>query len=281
MEGHLPLLDPGQAPIYPGTGFFGEYEHSESEQGLRLGPLVQYSRMGFPIPTADEARSEGWGITPKSKDLDFRNQFSQPFASSEIVQRLDIQRCISVDPNDILPAGRAFELAHFRVPAGAVVVLEQIPTMFDQVEALDENGVAIFSFGSVNGERLCRNELVHPDPAVADPLTWEFHLTYSDDPTFTADGVAGDMAYLGPVLPGEVLGNGITPPWRDLRYGANNRWAEMQQWIAPSSVIVRYWAVLRGTQDRFRVRVGSRLGGFYQLGGRRGAALDAVQVRRV
>lgn len=280
VEG-LPSLDPRTAPLYPGTGFFGEFEHSYSDRGLRLGPLVQYERMGFPIPSADEARVEAWGIGPKSTDLDFRNQFSQPYSSSEIVRRLDIQRCIAVDPNAIVTTGVAFELAHWRVPASAVLVLEQIPTIFDDVTALDDQGIPLFAYGSINGERLCRSELVHTDPAVIEPLTWEFHLTYTDDPDNTSLGLANEMAYLGPVLPQEILGNAISPPWTDLRYGSNNRWAEMQQFLAPSSVIVRYWIVLRGPQDRFRVRVGTRLGGFWQLGGRRGAALDAVQVRRV
>ena len=277
----FPPLDPWESPDYPGTGFFGVFENSYEGDGLELGTLIQYQRMGFRIPTADEAYQPGWGIGPESTVFDWRDQYSQPFASAEVVRRLDVQRCIAVDPNVIVPAGIAFELVHWRVPSSAVMVLEQLPTIFDDVSALDDQGVPIFSYGSINGERLCRNELIHPDPAVVEPLTWEFHLTYNDDPNFATGVGVNDLAYVGPILPTEIVGIAMTPAWSDLRYGALNRWAEMQQFLAPSSVVCRYWIVLRGPQDRFRVRVGSRLGGFWQLGGRRGSALNAVQVRRV
>lgn len=286
MNKGWPSLDPVLSPVFPGSGYPPVFEHPDafyetSDRDLRLGPLVQFERLGFKQPTAQDALDPAWGLSPHSTVLDYRNQFDQPYASSEIVRRIDIQRCIEVDPDQITPAGVAFELVHWRVPVGAVCVLEQIPTIWDDVSAIDDDGEAFFSYAGLNGERLCRSELQHPDPAISEPLRWRFHLTFTDDPSREAPTVIPDMTYLGPVLPAEIQGHPITPPWSDARYGANNRWAELQQFLAPSSSIVRFWVTLSGPVDRFRVRVGARLGGFVQHGGRRGAALDAVQIRRV
>lgn len=275
----MPGRDPWVPQDYPGSGFFGVFEHSEAD--LQLGTLVQFERMGFKQPTAQEALDPNWGLSPLSTELDYSNQFTSPYSSSEIVRRIDVQRCIDVDPDQITPAGVAFELVHWRVQSGAIMVLEQIPTIWDDVTALDDQGVEIFSYSSLNGERLCRDELIHPDPAVLEPLRWRFHLTFSEDPSRHAPSATPDMTYVGPILPFEIVGHPITPSWTDARYGALNRWAELQQFLVPSSAIVHYWVALTGPVDRFRVRVGARLGGFTQLGGRRGAALDAVQVRRV
>lgn len=276
----LPSLDPGQADHYPGSGFFGVFDSGQVE--LHKGTLSQFEELGFRMPSAQEARdTPGWGLDPDSTDLDRRNQYTQPYASSESVRRIDVQRCVDVSASEIIPSGVAFELVHWRSPSGSVVVLEQIPTIFDEVTALDDEGVEYYSYGSLNGERLCRRELIHPDPAVTEPLTWTFHLLFTDDPSRNAPSVNPDLSYRGPVPPAEVSGITITPPWSDARYGSQNRWAENQQFLAPSSVVVRYWVVLKGPTDRFVVRVGARLGGFYQSAGRRGVALDSVHVRRV
>lgn len=276
----LPSLDPDRSEDFPGSGFFGVFDVGHVE--ARKGSLAQYEALGFLMPSAQEARdTPGWGLSPVSTDLDKRNQFSQPYSSAESIRRFDVSRCVEVLASQITTAGIAFELAHWRSPAGSVVVLEQIPTMFEEVTALDDAGIEIYQFGSLNGERLCRRALTHPDPAVTTPLTWSFHLTFSDDPSRNVPTVQPDMTYRGPVPPAEVAGHSITPPWSDARYGSQNRWAENQQFFAPSSCVVRYWVVLTGPVDRFHVQVGARLGGFYQSGGRRGAALDAVQVRRV
>ena len=278
MNPGVPSADPAISAEWPGTGFFGVYEHSYD---LGKGVFVQFERLGFKLPTADEARAPGWGLGPESRELDDRNQFSQPWSSSESIRRIDVQRCIDVEPGDIITDGVAFELAHFRSPSGAVTVLEQIPTIWDDVTALDVLGVPYYTFGSLNGERVCRNRLVHPDPLVTEDLTWKFALTYTDDPSRGQGSDLSDLVYKGPIRPDEIRGHHITPPWTDARYGVANRWAEKQQFLAPSATVVRYWVVLSGPTLRFRVRVGARLGGFWQSGGRRGAALDAVQVRRV
>ncbi len=276
----LPGEDAQQNLSFTGTGFPGVFE----SPGLELwkGTLVQFERMGFRMPTAAEASRPGWGFSPESTALDDRNQYSSPISSSEIVREFDVQRCVEVQPGELLPTGVTYELAHWRLPSGAVMILEDIPTIFDDVTAYDELGVPYHSYGSINGERLCRNELVHPDPLVTQPLTWQFSLTWTDDPSRNAPSSLPDLTYRGPVLPAEILGQHITPPWRDLRYGnLNAAWSHNKQFIAPSSVVVRYWVTLTGPTNKFRVRVGARIGGFWQLGGRKGSALASVLTRRV
>jgi hypothetical protein len=272
--------DPTKNALYPGVGFFAEFEHDALN--LRDGTLVAYKRAGFPISTADEAREPGWGLSPKSTDLDERNQYTSPFSSSETVRMFDVQRCVDVSAALITPTvGVAYELAHLRTPAGSVLIIEDLPTIFESVEALDNGGVPFHSYGSLNGESLCLNELVHPDPLVTVPLTWRFHLTWSDDPSSNAPSNQPDMTYLGPILPLEIFGQHITPPWRDCRMGGQNVWAERKQFLAPASCVVRYWVELRGPTNAFQVRVGARIGGFLQLGGRKGSALASVLTRRV
>lgn len=268
---------------YPGTAFPWEFETGYTIEQLRKGTLLQYERAGYPIATADEANSDpNWGVTPKSTDLDERNQYDSPYSSSEIIRCIDVQRCVAVDPAVIVPGGVAFELAHWRVPTGAVLVIEDVPTIFDRVDALAADGVTpILSYSELNGERLCRDQLDHPDPAVTVPLTWQFFLVYDDDPTRQVPTTAPTTAYQGPIPPTAITGTPIAPAWSDARYGGQNRWAENQQYFAPSSTITRFWVVLRGPTSRFSVRVGARLNGFWQPGGRKGSALAAVQQRRV
>lgn len=273
---------PAQVERDPSSGFPGEFDSQNVP--VLFGSLAQYEWLGIPMPTADEAvrgvLDGTWGLRPTSHELDGRNQYYMPSASSERVQQFDIFRCIDVPANAIIPTGIAFELVHWRIPTGSVGIVEDIPISWDDVTALDGAGLPIFSYNSLNGERLCLHELVHPDPLVTEPLTWEFRLQFSDDPS-QGHRPTDSMVYQGPIFPEIIRGHSIIPPWRDARYGAQNRWAETRQFIVSSSTIVRMWIVLFGPTARFRVRVGGRLGGFHQLGGRKAAALNSVLTRRV
>ena len=121
------------------------------------------------------------------------------------MRQFDVQRCVDIHPAQMVSTGIAFELVHWRLPSGALMVLEDIPTIFDDVTAYDQGGTPYHSFGSINGERLCRNELVHPDPAVTQPLTWEFALTWTDDPSRNAPSIS------------ETTGGSLAMPPRSIR----------------------------------------------------------------
>ncbi len=278
--GLTPISDPYRAQLYPPTGFLAQIEHDPRD--LRDGTLVLYRRWGFDIPTAEQARLPGWGIGPKThvQQLDLRNQYSEPSASSEAIQYLDVQRCIDVAASDIVPTGVAFELVHWRLPAGAVLILEDIPTMFDTVFALDGAGIPLLQYEELNGERLCLDALVHPDPAVTVPLTWRFQINYTADPSTSFPTPLMDLAYRGPVSPTEIGGNTVLPGWNDMRNGSQNIRAASRQYTIPAGSVVRYWVTFFGPTDRFSLRMGARISGFWQSGGRFGAALRTVQTRR-
>ena len=287
MFDELKLPQAGTVSRFPGTGSPQLIEHAGAYQAFDLealmrGTLVQYERLGLRMPTARQALEDPeFGINAESTILDRVDKLSRPTAASEAVQKFDTQRCVDVAASDIVPGGVAFELIHQLSVSGGMMVLEDIPTLFDEVTALDANGVEMFTYGGLNGIRPCLNELIHPDLSVTEPLRWRFALVWTDAPTFTTGSSAPDLAYQGPVRPDSVFGQHILAPWDDLRMGVDALWANRQQLLVTSSAIARYWVVLTGPTDRFRVRVGARLGGFNQLAGRKGAALDSALVRRV
>lgn len=272
---------PGTVSRYPGTGLPSVFEHAFSIDELMDGTLVQYKRLGLPIPTASEALNDpNWGINSTSTMLDDVDKLARPTAASEAIQKFDTMRCVDVAASDITPAGVAFELIHQLGPSGGMMTLEDIPTIFDDVTALDAQGVEIFTYGGLNGVRPCLDELIHPDISVTEPLRWRFALVWTDAPTQNPEISAPDLSYQGPVSPDRVIGQHILAPWSDMRMGIEALLSNRQQLLVTSSAIARYWVVLTGPTDRFRVRIGARLGGFSQLAGRKGAALDAALTRR-
>ena len=287
MFDDLKVPRPGTVARFPGTGAPQIIEHAGAYQAfdfdqLRKGTLVQYERLGLRMPTAAEALNDpNFGIDAESTILDRVDKLARPTAASEVIQKFDTMRCVDVAASDIVPGGVAFELIHQLSVSGGMMTLEDVPTLFDEVTALDAQGVEMFTYGGLNGVRPCLNELVHPDLTVTEPLRWRFALVWTDAPTFTTGSSAPDLAYSGPVRPDSVFGQHILAPWDDMRMGVDALWANRQQLLVTSSAIARYWVVLTGPTDRFRVRVGARLGGFNQLAGRKGAALDAALVRRV
>lgn len=264
--------------IDPLVGFFPVFEDSPV---VAQGTLAQYGWLGVTLPSATQAlegaSSGAWGINAVSTVMDATDQISHPYSASETIRAFDVQRCVDVSADIIVPTGVAFELVHQTVPTGAIGVIEDWPTIFAEVTALDENEVELFTYGNLNGEELCRDEIVHVDPTVTVPLTWRFSLDYSDMSSLNGQ----DLRYLGPVLPSELSGGrAILPSWRDLRAGSNNRWAANKQCLVPAGSIARIWVELFGPVDRFVVRIGARLGGFWQFGGRRGSALLNATIRR-
>ena len=287
MFNELKLPQAGTVSRFPGTGAPQIIEHAIAYQAfdfdqLRKGTLVQYERLGLRMPTAAQALNDpNFGINAESTISDRVDKLARPTAASEAIQKFDTMRCVDVAASQIVPGGVAFELIHQLSVSGGMMVLEDVPTLFDEVTALDENGVEMFTYGGLNGIRPCLNELVHPDVTVTEPLRWRFALVWTDAPTFTTGSSAPDLAYQGAVRPDSVFGQHILAPWDDMRMGVDSLWANRQQLLVTSSAIARYWVVLTGPVDRFRVRIGARLGGFNQLAGRKGAALDAALVRRV
>ncbi len=222
------------------------------------------------------ARAGMWGLNGASEQLDEYDQFYAPSEASEAVRPIVVQRCIDVAEGDIVPGGAAFELTRIvNIPTASVGIVERVPTMMT-VEALDDDGFPIFTYANTNGEDPCLDRLVHPDGAV-DNLTWAWRVVQNHVP---ADG-APNLPLPGPVSPNAIAGDDLLNPWNDMRYGDRSRWGDRQQFVVRSSTQVRYWVTFFGPVDRYRIRVGARLAGYYQLTGRRGAALEAVTDRIV
>lgn len=237
---------------------------------------------GYPPPGTDIgevqllARAGLYGLNGKTDQQDDFEQYQAPSDAPEAVRHIVAQRCIDVDEADIIPGGVAFELTRIvHVPSAAVAIVERVPTTFT-VEALDEDQVAIFTYSNTNGEDPCLKELAHPNPAVA-PLTWLWRVVQNHVPS----NGAVNVPVAGPVTPSAIAGDDLLPPWSDMRYGDRSRWGDYQQYVVRPSTQVRYWVTLFGPTDRYRVRVGARLAGFWQLGGRRGAAIESVTDRLV
>lgn len=241
-------------------------------ESLRAGLRQQW---GYPV--SKEIPPAGWGFNGASQQLDTYDKYTAPADASEVVHMLDQQRCVVVPDGAIVPAGVAFELARIEhIPDTAVGVIERIPTVWPSAVALDAGGLPLFTYAALNGENPCRDELIHPTAGVG-PLRWTFRVTLSHVPTFDAPM----QPLQGPIPGRSVPGDDLLPPWQDLRYGTATPWGERQQLIVRTACAVRYWVVLSGPQNRYAVTIGARLGGYWQLTGRRSAALKAATTRTV
>jgi len=252
------------------------------------GPLLTMRRWGFPVgvyppellDVVPEQWARGpnqpWGFGDQSTLLDESEKHGNPMQASERVQWYDVQRCVSVNASDLVTTGTAYGLVQFVTPTAGIGVIERIAAAFESVEALDAEGLPVFTF---NTSHPCISSFRHPDPAVATPLTWSFQLMRLLDPAIERNNTgSGALTYRGPINPVLIDGTQAVPPWADLRYDAD-RFADNNQMLVPARTLTRLWVVLFGPPNRFRVTVSARLAGYNQLAGRRGAALEAA-IRR-
>ena len=259
-------------------------------QRIGVGRLVTFRRWGFPpgnIPAdvADKPLREWakgpnqvWGMGRETAQLDSFDQYQSPASASEVLRPFELQRCIEdLSPQ---PDGVSFEILRYDIPSASIGIVERVPTVLD-VEALGPLPnpqvvrEVLFSYGSLDGSRPCRDQLEHPDPLVLQPLTWQFRITLTHDPGL--ENVTSPLQ--GPIIPRNIPGDDLVEPWRDLRFGTNSIWGDKQGRPILPRYQVRYWITLFGPAAQFRVTVGARLGGYWQLAGRRGDALYAATRR--
>lgn len=197
-----------------------------------------------------------------------------PASSPERLRIFDELRCVDVDPAALAVTGTAIELVRTHVLKYGAGVVERIATIFDNVVALDANGDPLFFFGSLTGERPCIFPLQHPDPA-AGTLSVEFRLLVTEVPDNSRGPLAGFPPYQGPVPPSAVpADSNLRPPWRDLRQGYTTLWSNLLQYVTGESALVRLWVIFSAQPDRWRLRVGGRLSGYWNQAGPMGRALD-------
>ena len=208
-----------------------------------------------------------------------QHRLTLPADSPERIRYFDELRCIDIDPGDIQESGTAFELVRVHLQKFGTGIVERLATVWDDVTALDEDGDPIFSFGPFLGTRPCRFPLVHPDPAAGE-LAVEFRLLVTEVPDFADTQSVGLPAYVGPASPFAIpADDNLRTPWRDNRQGYVVRWADLLQYVTGLHSLARMWVILSGQPDRWRIRMGGRLSGYWNSAGPMGVALDQATRR--
>jgi hypothetical protein len=214
-----------------------------------------------------------WGMGRATAQLDTFDQYEAPAAAGEALKPFDRQRCVNADPLAIAPTGITYELVRQDIPAAAVGIIESLPTVFI-VEALDGAGLPVFAYGGTNGVDPCLSRIVHPDANV-DPLTWRWYVVTTHNSAL--DDATED--YLGPIPPEQMPGDMLLEPWSDMRTGNRSNWPAQRQMPMHPRKTVRVFITLFGPTNRYQVRVAARVSGYWQIAGRRGAALRAATDR--
>lgn len=218
-------------------------------------------------------------ITPEQFAAEFRARF--PDQSPERVEYRDAQRCVDVDGSLLSPTVfRAWELARIPFLQFAIGIIERIATQLE-VTALDvTTGDPIFTYSGLNGEDPCLDQLVHPDPAVANPLRFGWQLVATGAATLGAGD--GQPTYPPLVVAGaDIVRGAIVETWADMRNGyATFGVIGEKQYLANSHQLMRLFARFSGDPNVWQIRVGGRLSGFSQAAGPTGAALQSANQRR-
>lgn len=234
------------------------------------GPGSRYLWRTYGIPFPTET------VDVRFLDRGFERTF--PASDPERLRYFDEVRCLDIDPAAIKLTGTSFELVRVHLQKYGAGVVERLVTIFDDVLALDGNGDPLFDFGPLLGLRPCRLPLVHPDPA-AGTLAMEFRLLVTEVPGVSVRQGAGFPGYQGPVppssIPADVM---LRTSWRDLRY-AGTRFADLLQYVTGANALVRLWVTFFAQPDRWRIRVGGRLGGYWNSAGRLGVARRSATQR--
>ncbi len=105
-------------------------------------------------------------------------------------------------------------------------------------------------------------------------LRWRWHLRFDDQelsPLFVVAGTRGD-------LPSGGI-DGISPTWNDQRYQWGSRYGQLLRILTAGPGYIRLFIEFDLTGEPWGVRFGGLLGGWRQVAGTLGAALDSVVKR--
>lgn len=221
-----------------------------------LGLLRSFGQLWWPAEAARVARDVPDAVATE-----------HPYASNEKLEWFDVAECIEVTSDRIAPGGRVWELARRVVHRYNLVTVERIGFRAT-VTALDEEGDPLATY-VLDGYEPCAVPVVHPDPAVTDPLAFRFVVLLNRQPS-SGDGVYPPL--LAGALPNQVPSDSPIVTWNDLRFGWTEGWPHLNQFTDGGRAILRYFVTLAGETDRWDVRMLGRLSGYTQQPGRLEAA---------
>ena len=226
-------------------------------------------------------RSYGTTYPTESKPSILEEQHVRTFPanSAERIRYFDEFVCSDIPPDQITTTGTAFELTRVHLQKYGTGVISRIAIVFDDVTALDAAGDPLFQFGPLDGQRPCRWPLVSPDPA-GGTLAVEFRLLATEVPSFSVNPTGGfPVRAFGIPVSSIPADRQIRQPWTDMRMGYITRWADLLQYVSGENILARLFVTFVGLPNRWRIRIGGRLGGFWNSAGSRGVALDAATRR--
>jgi len=274
---HDPIVGPpARVPIaFDPPTFLETPDYQRS--GIREGPGSPYfwRDYGWPYPILMDAAQRKAAADRRLSS----HRHVLPADTPERIRYWDELRCVDLPPQRLVTTGTAFELVRVHLQKFGTGVVERISTIFDDVTALDGEGVPLFSFGPLPGNQPCILPLAHPDPA-AGVLAVQFRLVVSELPDFSLGITAGVPPYQGPLPPAAIPSDeNLRPPWSELRQGYDVLWSDLLQHVVGVDCLVRLWIIVFAQPNRWALRVGGRLAGYWNSAGRLGVALDAATRR--
>ncbi len=230
----------------------------------------------FPVPTFATTRKF---ITNKTKPVGVS---SFPTSTVERLLWKDTgAACITIEPDAIGTAPTTYELARMQFNQFGTGVVEEIATFF-RIEALDADEAPIFEFTTFPADaEPCALPLVHPDPAVLNPLRLRYRLIAQDIPD-SMDGNANIPRLLGSNPNFVPLGLSILTPWGDNRYGWGGKYTDRHQFVIGDRCLIRLFVDVSADPNRWKInKMTGRLAGYWHRGGLQGAALRSASERVV
>src|SRR5690606_18229532 len=188
------------------------------------------------------------------------------------------------------PATRAPRLARCGVVARALLMALLCLALVPLAQAAPRIGVATMQPGEIFFERFGHNAIVVEDPALPEPVSYNFGFFDMEEPDFVARFVRGDMRYRLVALPlsrdlayYREVGRGVSIQWLDLAPAqARALAAALEENARPENAYYRYEYFTDNCSTRVRDALDAALGGALerQLSGRsRGNSFRGDAVR--
>lgn len=204
-----------------------------------------------------------YGIDEESSELDDFRAYKNPSGHVESVRGFDFNREIDVIPQSDLVTVEVTGFENFR--HGLSIVERIIANVYVEMN----DGERRFNFDG-------RDPWAYEIGAFED-FGFEWALVreeLSSKPQCMASAGLVDRVQ-GAILPGVP----VFPPWCDARYGSRVQLGPASQWLIPARSRVRLVCTIRGASGMF-VRLGGRVSGYHQQGGKRKAAIESAVSRR-